>query len=262
MLVFDRKLVRARRNRAAADFARHNALFDETACQLIERLEGIKQEFKSVLDLGAHNGHIAQHFTKCGIPLVIAADISEKMLRNVSAPSVAVDEELLPFAPNSFDLVISNLSLHWVNDVPSALAQIKNILKPGGLFLASLIGGNSLSELRACLMDAELAVSGGASPRLSPTIDMQTASGLLQRVGFSMPVTDEEKVTLTYTDAFALMRDLRGMGETNAHQQRLRHPTRRSIFSQAAELYQERFSTAHGHIAATFDVVFLHGIRG
>lgn len=260
--LFDRTLLRAHRDRAAADFSAHNALFDETACQMVERLSDIKQEFQSVLDLGAHDGSLAQHFAKRGIPLVVAADISEKMLAKASSLRVVTDEEFLPFAPGSFDLIISNLSLHWINDLPGALAQIKNTLKPGGLFLATFIGGGSLSELRTCLMEAELSVTGGASPRLAPTIDTQSASGLLQRAGFALPVTDQEKVTLAYTDIYGLMRDLRGMGESNAHFERLRHPTRRRLFSEADRLYRERFADAHGALQASFEIVFLHGIRG
>lgn len=171
----------------------------------------------------------------------------------------AADEELLPFAPQSFDLIVSNLSLHWVNDLPGTLAQIWQALKPEGLFLATLFGGQTLFELRACLLDAELAVTGGVSPRLSPSIDMQTASALLQRAGFSLPVTDQEIITLSYSDIFALMRDVRGMGETNAHGQRWRKATRREVFLLADRLYKERFARADGRLPATFEVIFLHG---
>jgi NADH dehydrogenase [ubiquinone] 1 alpha subcomplex assembly factor 5 len=262
ILVFDRALVRAHRDRAAAGFAAHGALFKEIAARLIERLGDIKQEFRAVLDLGAHTGLLARHFGARGTPLVVAADLSEKMLQTVPRPCVAADEELLPFAPGSFDLIVSNLGLHWVNDLPGALAQIKNALKPGGLFLAALIGGNSLYELRACLMEAELKIADGASPRLSPSVSLQSAAALLQRAGFALPVADEEKIILEYADAFALMRDLRGMGETNANLQRLRHPARRHIFEEAARLYRSRFGAARASIPASFEILFLHGIKG
>jgi SAM-dependent methyltransferase len=264
MKIFDRVLVRRHRNRVGADFALHNVLFEEVAAQLIERLSGIKQEFHSVLDLGAHDGLLARHFAENGASFAIAADISETMLKqkDSSFSRIVADEEMLPFAPGSFDLVVSNLSLHWVNDVPDVLMQIKKALRPGGLFLASLIGGGSLIELRTCLMEAELATTGGASPRLSPSIDMPTASALLQRAGFNLPVTDQENITLEYADAFALMRDLRGMGETNALIDRLRRPTRRRVFTEMARLYRERFGAAGGKIAASFEIVFLHGRSG
>jgi hypothetical protein len=122
-----------------------------------------------------------------------------------------------------------------------------------------LIGEESLRELRSCLIDAELAVTGGISPRLSPTIDLLTASQLMQRAGFSLPVADKETVTLVYSDMFALLRELRGMGQTNAHIQRLRRPTRRAVFFEAARLYQERFADDEGNIPATFDIIYLHG---
>ncbi|MGE3622296.1 MAG: methyltransferase domain-containing protein [Bdellovibrionales bacterium] len=257
--VFDRSLLRTRRHRAADGFSAHSALFDEIAEQIVERLGDIKQTFHTALDLGAHRGALAAKLSERGIPFVVAADISEKMLRR--KPAVAADEEILPFAPASFDLVVSNLSLHWTNDLPGALLQIRNVLRPGGLFLAALIGGNSLYELRTSLMEAELSITGGVSPRLSPTIDLPAGSALLQRAGFAMPVTDEEAVTLTYPDIFALMRDLRGMGETNTHAQRLRRPPPRRLFAEAGRLYRARFAGSDGRIPATFEIVFLHGTQ-
>jgi len=263
ILVFDRLSVRKHRDRAARNFGTHSALFTESADLLLERLNDIRQEFRTVLDLGAHTGQLAKHFSAQGEAPAVAADISEKMLATGlgSFHRVVADEECLPFAPESFDLVISNLSLHWVNDLPGALLQIKNILRPGGLFLAAFIGGNSLPELRNCLLDAEIAVSGGASPRFSPTITMASASALLQRAGFSLPVTDMEKITFVYPDAFALMHELRGMGETNAGQHRLRHFTRRAIFMEMAKLYDERFAATGGGVTAEFELLFVHGVR-
>src|SRR4030095_6212537 len=131
-------------------------------------------------------------------------------------PTLVADEEALPFAPWSFDLVISNLTLHWVNDLPGCLLQIRQILKPDGLFLAAILGGGTLAELRGALMEAELAEAGGASPRISPFADVRDAGGLLQRAGFGLPVVDSDMLTVRYADILALMRDLRGMGETNA----------------------------------------------
>jgi SAM-dependent methyltransferase len=259
--VFDRALVRRHRQRAAAGFMAHKALFDEVAAQLIERLDDIKQPFRTVLDLGAHDGALARHLAERGIPFVVTTDLSEKMLQTANKAAVVCDEEFLPFSPNSFDLIVSNLSLHWVNDLPGALVQIRNALKPNGLFIASLIGGGSLYELRTCLMDAELKIAGGASPRLSPMIEMQTASALMQRAGFSLPVTDMENVTLTYPDLFALMRDLRSMGESNANEQRLRHSSRREVFDEAGQLYRDRFALDDGRLPASFEILFLHGCR-
>jgi NADH dehydrogenase [ubiquinone] 1 alpha subcomplex assembly factor 5 len=260
MRVFDRALMRAHRNRAAAEFARHSALFEETAGQLIERIDGIRQSFRAALDLGAHAGILSRRLNERGIRFVVAADVSEEMLKHAPAPRVAADEEFLPFAPGSFDLIVSNLSLQWVNDLPGALMQIKNTLRPGGLFLAALIGGVSLHELRACLLEAELKIMGGASPRFSPSVDLPVASALLQRAGFDLPVVDKETVTLEYADAFALMHDLRGMGASNTHLERLRQPPHRRIFTEAGRLYQARFGVK-GRIPATFEILFMHGVK-
>ena len=258
-VLFDRPLLSLRRDRAALAFASHNVLFNESAAFIMERLGDVKRPFARALDLGAHQGGLAAALQTFGIPFVVASDLSPNMVQTCDANAVVADEEFLPFAPQSFDLVASNLSLHWVNDLPGALAQIRALLKPEGLFLATLLGGATLKELRACLMDAELAVTGGLSPRLSPTLDAGTASALLQRAGFLLPVVDQETITLVYPDLFALMRDLRGMGETNAHTQRLKRFTRRAVFSEAARLYQTRFPAEHGGIKASFEIVFLHG---
>jgi SAM-dependent methyltransferase len=236
--IFDRAAVRRHIARAAAGFAAHSALFDDTAAQIQERVSEVKRDFAHRLDLSP-------------FPFLARA--------GAAASLTETDDEILPFAEGSFDLIASNLDLHWVNDVPGILTQIRAALKPEGLFIASLIGEQSLHELRECLLEAELAVTGGISPRLSPTIDLQSASALMQRAGFTLPVVDKETVTLIYADMFALMRDLRGMGQTNAHAQRLRHPTRRAVFFEAARLYHERFADAEGHIPATFDIIYLHG---
>jgi NADH dehydrogenase [ubiquinone] 1 alpha subcomplex assembly factor 5 len=172
---------------------------------------------------------------------------------------VAADEEALPFKEQCFDAVLSSLALHWVNDLPGALAQIRSSLKPDGLFLASLFGTGTLAELRTALMEAELAETGGASPRVSPFADLRDAAGLLQRAGFALPVADLDTVTVTYGDFFALLRDLRGMGEANALIDRLKLPTRRTVFARAAAIYQERFANAEGRLPATFQVLFLTG---
>jgi SAM-dependent methyltransferase len=257
--VFDRVLVRRHRDRAAAGFAVHDVLFRETAQHLADRLGDIKRDFLRVLDLGAHNGFLLKQLPPSPGRFAVAADLSARMLKETSGAKIVADEEYLPFAPASFDLIVNNLSLHWVNDVPGALAQIRRTLRPDGLFLAVLLGGQTLHELRGCLLDAELAVTGGVSPRLSPVIDLPMASALMQRAGFALPVVDQETLTLTYPDIFTLMRDLRGMGQNNALIHRLRHPTRRTIFAEADRLYRQRHARPDGSLPATFDILFLHG---
>ncbi|HEV8389026.1 MAG TPA: methyltransferase domain-containing protein [Dongiaceae bacterium] len=260
--IFDRRLLRARRGRAAADLHAHDFLLAEIAERLADRLSDIARAFPLTLDLGARDGILARTLKgRGGIETLIQSDAAGiNALRARSAgPALVADEELLPFKPQCFDAVLSNLALHWVNDLPGALAQIQNSLKPDGLFLATLFGTGTLSELRTALMEAELAELGGASPRISPFADLRDAAGLLQRAGFALPVADVDTVTVTYGDIFALLRDLRGMGETNALIDRLKQPTRRAIFARAAAIYQERFADPQGRLPATFQVLFLTG---
>jgi SAM-dependent methyltransferase len=250
-LLFDRALLRRRRDRAALHAEHHDSLVRDSAAQLIERLGDIKRDFRTVLNLGASPDGLGDALAADQQRLIVSADMSLPMLRHAAPPRIAVDEEYLPFAATSFDLVLSN-------DLPGALMQIRNILKPDGLFMATLPGGATLVELRECLLEAEITVTGGASPRLSPVIDKGTAGSLLQRAGFALPVIDSETVTLLYSDIYALMRDLRGMGEANTHLQRLKHPTRRAIFMRAAELYRTRYGDGKT-IPASFEIIHLHG---
>ena len=260
--IFDRRLLRARRGRAARDLHAHDFLLKEIGERLCDRLSDIARGFPLALDLGARDGLLARLLQgRGGIEALVQSDtalVNARRTRKLG-PSVVSDEELLPFTAGCFDAILSNLTLHWVNDLPGALVQIRNSLKPDGLFLASLFGSGTLDELRTCLMDAELAELGGASPRVSPFADLRDAAGLLQRAGFALPVADVDTVTVTYGDFFALLRDLRGMGETNVLFDRLKHPTRRAIFARAAALYQERFADREGRLRATFQVVFLTG---
>ena len=169
------------------------------------------------------------------------------------------DAEHLPLAPQSCDLIVSALALQRVNDLPGALVQIRRALKPDGLFLASLAGGRTLHELRAVLTEAEMRVSGGASPRVDPFADVRDAGGLLQRAGFALPVADSELIMARYPDLFALMADLRAMGATNALVARSRQPAKRAMLVEAARLYAERFADADGRIRATFEIVSVSG---
>jgi hypothetical protein len=172
---------------------------------------------------------------------------------------VAVDSELVPFRSGSFDLAVSALALHWVSDLPGALIQLRRALKPDGLLLAAMLGGDTLAELRAVLIDAELVEEGGASPRVSPTATLADAAALLQRAGFVMPVADADKIIVAYANMFTLLHDLRGMGETNALSARRRTPLRRSTLARAAALYTERYGLSDGRIPATFEILFLTG---
>jgi SAM-dependent methyltransferase len=261
---FDRAAVRAHRERAAGSLANHDFLLREVGHRLAERLDDIRREFPRVLDLGSHHGAMADLLGgKAATELLVQADLSPAMIRAAQghgrAHPVVVDEEVLPFGPGSFDLALSNLSLHWVNDLPGALLQLRHVLKPDGLLLASMLGGETLFELRQCLMEAELAVEGGISPRISPFAEVRDMGNLLTRAGFALPVADADTLTVTYDNALALMRDLRGMGESNAIAERRKSLSRRATLLEAAALYDRKFAGADSRISATFQVIYLSG---
>ena len=258
--LFDRRAVRRHRERAAQGFRRHRFLFEDMAGRLADRLDDVNRTFADMLDLGGRDGAMTEALADRPRPArIVACDLSEAMVRRAGGLRVAADEEALPFAPASFDLVTSVLGLHWVNDLPGALIQIRRVLRPDGLFLGALFGGDTLRELRAALLAAEAAEEGGASPRVSPFASVQDAGALLQRAGFALPVVDSETVTVTWTDAFALMRELRGMGETNAMRARRKGFARRATLDAAATRYREAHAGADGRIPATFQTLFLTG---
>ncbi|MFN3232320.1 MAG: methyltransferase domain-containing protein [Alphaproteobacteria bacterium] len=258
--VFDRTLLRQRRDRSARSFADFAFLKDEVSAQLVDRLADIQRYFPVALDLGSHTGSLGRVITqRPDIEALISCDLSTLMVSAADGQRVAADEEALPFADESLNLVVSALSLHWVNDLPGALVQINRALRPDGLFLGALFGGSTLSELRRALMEAEMAVDGGVSPRISPFVDIRDAGGLLQRAGFALPVADSDILTVDYADAFSLMRDLRGMGETNLVKERRRKPMSRRLLTTAVEAYHDLFAREDGRIPATFEIITLTG---
>ncbi len=261
--VFDRALLRRRRERAAADLRGHDFLFVEAAERLADRLDDVTRKFPLALDLGCHDGTLARVLAgRGGVETLVQCDLAPAMARAAAsngAPTLAVDEEALPFARASFDLVVSVLGLHWVNDLPGALIQIRHVLKPDGLFLGALLGGETLTELRLALMEAELAEEGGASPRVAPFAELRDTGGLLQRAGFALPVADADRLTVSYPDALALMRELRAMGESNVLIERRRGFTRRATLARAAAIYAEKFADSDGRVRASFEIVTLTG---
>jgi len=257
--IFDRRAVRQHRDRATAHLSDHDFLFREVADRLADRLADISRTFGCAVELGARGGILRQAVSACSkITTLIETGLSAGHGPN-NRPDIAADEEYLPFAAASLDLVISNLSLHWSNDLPGALIQIRRALKPDGLFMAAMLGGNTLTELRHALIEAETAVTGGASPRISPFADLGDAAGLLQRAGFALPVADSDTITVTYADPFTLMRDLRGMGETNAIADRRAGFSRRAVLFEAAARYAAAYGGADGRIPATFQILYLAG---
>jgi SAM-dependent methyltransferase len=265
MKIFDRATVRLHRDRAACVLDQHGFLFAEVADRLAERVDDVLRDFPTVLDLGCHGGDLAQILPgRKGIETVISADLSLPMVEQAQSRArqtlgLVCDEEFLPIAPGAVDLVTSALSLHWVNDLPGALLQIRQALKPDGFFLAALFGGETLKELRDSLTVAESEVCGGLSPRVSPFVDVRDAGALLSRAGFTMPVVDSEIITVTYDHPLKLMGDLRGMGESNAVAERIKHFTRRELLVASMEHYLETYADDDGRIPATFQIVWLAG---
>ncbi|SLN10179.1 methyltransferase domain-containing protein [Oceanibacterium hippocampi] len=260
ILLFDRRAVRWHRDRAAAVIDAHDFLIREIGDRMLERVFDVKRGFGLALDLNAGPGLMGRALAGAGrIKGLVSADLSAAMVARASGIGIVADEEALPFRAASFDLVTSVLGLHWVNDLPGSLVQIRRALVPDGLFLAALFGGETLRELRHALLLAETEITGGASPRVSPAAALRDVGALLQRAGFALPVTDVDTITVRYPDPFALMRDLRGMGEANATCGRPRGATRRAVFARAAEIYAEEFADAEGRVPATFQVLFLTG---
>ena len=220
MLVFDRDAVRRHRDRAAATVGSVADLLRDWAERLLERLDDMTGSFDLALDVGGR-GVVAPLLRARGIT-VVSSDLSVPMARLNGGPAVAMDEEFVPFAPGSFDLVVASLSLHWINDLPGALIQLRRALRPDGLLLASMPALGSLGELRAALTETELALRGGASPRVSPFPDLPDCAALLQRAGFAAPVVDREEIVVRYADPLQMLRDLRAAGETNAIRARSR----------------------------------------
>lgn len=215
MQVFDRALVRRRRDRAAATVARVAPVLEDCADRLLDRLDDTTRRFTRALEIGGR-GVVAPRLRARGVPFVVSMDLSARMVAGAGGLAVAGDEEFLPFAPGSFDLIVASVSLHWVNDLPGALIQIRRALAPDGLFLASMPALGTLQPLRDALGQAEAALRGGVSPRVSPFPELRDGAGLLQRAGFALPVADLENVSLAYRTALGLLADLRAAGEANA----------------------------------------------
>jgi len=258
-VIFDRPLLRQRRRRALrgepVDF-----LLNQVAGELAERLAVVNRSFVTAVDLGTPGNALRQAIHARGLAqTVIGTDPLARVSRDAAGPFVAADEEMLPFADGSLDLVVSALALQWVNDLPGTLAQIRRALKPDGLLLAALPGGDTLTELRQSFAAAEAEIDGGVSPRVAPFADVRDLGALLQRAGLALPVVDADRLTVRYATPFDLLRDLRGMGATNALIERRRVPLKRATLLRMAQIYAERFSDADGRLRATFDIVWLSG---
>lgn len=260
MQLFDRALLTRRRVRAMGGFAEADFLLRHTAADIASRLEVTLREFPLAIDLSARGGIMSGELARLErVGTVISCERAAELLPFAQAPRLVCDDEILPFADQSADLIVSALSLHWINDLPGALAQIRRALKPDGLFIAAIAGGNTLSELRQCFLQADAETTGGAVPRVSPQTDIRELGALLQRAGFTLPVVDSEPLTVRYASMFELMRDLRAMGAGNALSERSRKPLRRETLMRAAEIYAERFCDPDGRIRATVEILHMSG---
>jgi SAM-dependent methyltransferase len=256
-LVFDRLLVRRRLMRALrggyADFLLRRAIDD-----LDDRLGTVLRHFSLAVDVSTPTAALAEWLTASGrVDHVVR--LAPIWGETPGPLSVVGDAEALPFAPERFDLAVSLLALHSVNDLPGALVQIRRALKPDGLFLGCLLGGATLYELRQAFTQAEAELEGGVSPRVAPFADVSDLGGLLQRAGFALPVADLEPMIVRYADAFGLFRDLRAMGLTNALVHRRKTPLRRVTLLRAAQIYAQRFADADGRVRATFELAWMSG---
>ncbi len=251
--IFDRGVVRRHRDRAASSLGGTTDVLRDVADRLLDRLDDTTRRFTAALDVGGR-GVVAPLLRARGIG-VVSCDLSPRMAALNGGPALAADEERLPFAEESFDLVVANLSLHWINDLPGCLVQLRRALRPDGLFLASVPALGTLDTLRTALTEAELALCGGASPRVSPFAELRDCAALLQRAGFAMPVADADDLTLLYADPLALLRELRAAGETNAVLLRDRRTPPRALFPAALAAMPQQ----DGRLAARLRLAMLTG---
>lgn len=254
--IFDRSLLRARQTRARA-LGPATFLLDRVAGELGERLSAVLRRFDIGVDLGTPTDVVRRALAASGkVGTIIAAEFGATTLDR-SFLRAAADEELLPFADGSLDLVTSALALQFVNDLPGTLIQIRRALKPDGLLLAALVGGDSLAELREAIAAAESEIEEGVSPHIAPFADVRELGALLQRAGFALPVIDNERLIVRYDSVFALMHDLRRMGATNVLHERRRKPLKRATLERMADIYSRRFSDADGRLRASFEIIWL-----
>lgn len=251
--LFDHSLRRLRAGRARRAGLRDDLLLPRVAEDIAERLYPVLRDFPLAVDLLSPGGEVAEALAR--LPKV------GRVLRAGEGPDadIAVAGEALPFRPESLDLVVSGLALHWAEDLPGLLVQIRRALRPDGLFLAATLGGETLFELRQAFAEAESDTTGGVSPRVIPFASVQDFGGLLQRAGFGLPVVDSERITIRYGDLFGLFRDLRALGATNPMLDRSRRPLRRETLVRLDEIYRAHFADPDGKLRATVEIVWISG---
>lgn len=244
-MLFDRALLRARQSRALRS-GPATFLLDRASEDMADRLRAVTRDFADAADIWTPGEGLQK----------LARD-RFKSFTHLDLPGSP--QEILPFAPESLDLALSALAFQFVNDLPGVLSQIRRALRPDGLLLAAMVGGDTLTELRQSFAAAEAECEAGVSPRVAPFADLRDIGALLQRAGFALPVADIDSVVVRYDDAFALMQDLRRMAATNIVLERRKTPTRRATLLRMAQIYRERFADPDGRIRATFDLIWLSG---
>lgn len=258
--IFDQSLVEAHRARALRNAdPKAGFLLDIVAQELAERVSVVERHFDRALELHGYTGQTAHHLMATGKVGAVERVETDARFGSAQAPVTIASLEEVPGEPESFNLVVSPLSLHLTNDTPGAFIQVRRALKPDGLFLAAIPGSGTLQELREALLAAEAELTGGASPRVIPFADVRDVGALLQRAGFALPVADVDRVTVRYDSALALLQDLRRMGAGNILIERRRVPLKRTVLLRMAEIYAERFGDPDGRVRATFDIVWLSG---
>jgi SAM-dependent methyltransferase len=259
-LLFDRKLLRARRARFAHEIEAREFLLAHVAREIAERVSLMLRPFAVALDLGAYRGLLGRKIAELpSVETMVYAESAFAYAALCPRPALVCDEDLLPFKEASLNLVVSGLALHRVNDLPGALLQIRRALRPDGLFMAALLGAGALIELRQVLLEAELEAEGGASPRVSPFGDVREYGALLQRAGFALPVADSETLTVRYANPRELMREIRALGGGNVLLSRSRKPLSRHTLERAEELYRQRYGEPGGQVRASFEIIYLSG---
>lgn len=239
-VLFDRELLRQNQRRAQKNFEQHNFLFAEVANRIAENVGFLNREFESLLEINPRDGALSQ-------------------LVSAKKKTFCEDSETLDFAKESFDLVLSNLNFHFINEIPQFLLQVKEVLKPNGVFIASFFGEENLSELAHVLYKTENEIYGGISPRMPPTIDVKTAAALINKAGFKNPISDFEKIEVNYSDPKNLLKDLKMMGQGNILTKRSRRFFTKTFLEKILKNYREMYSTPEGEVRATFEIVTITG---
>ena len=258
--IFDRDLLRIRRTRHSATASDYDFLLKRATEDIKDRLVAISRDFTNVLDLGAHHGILGRALLQRGdVKTLVSLEDCPQLLNQCEGIKVLSDMEFLPLAPQRYELITSALSLHFINDLPGLLLQVRQLLKPDGLFIAVFPGGRSFYELRDAFTTAEEELEGGASPRISPYVDVREAGALLQRAGYTLPVSDVDTLTISYETPFHLLKELQSMGASNILLERSRKPLRRATLMRMAEIYTQKYADNTGRINATLELVTITG---